>query len=266
MAVFGHGQLRLYLLSLLEAGPRHGYELIRSLSDRFGGTYRPSAGTVYPRLARLEEEGLVERTASGRKTLYALTDRGRQEVEAHRAELSALEHELAGVVRDLAAQVRAEVAGSMAGMRADMAAAAQQARAAALRTRDGRPGVTGAVPSGDVPSPGGPVDGAVPGAGVPGAADGGVGDRRASGGDAGGRRAPDRGAADRERHAAAEDRRAARARRAQIDADLAAFRAEVRDAVRRAEADGGPTALTADTVRTVLASARSAIAATLPPS
>ena len=43
---FAHGQLRLYLLSLLEDGPRHGYELMTALSDRFGGTYRPSAGTV----------------------------------------------------------------------------------------------------------------------------------------------------------------------------------------------------------------------------
>jgi len=239
MAVFGHGQLRLYLLSLLEAGPRHGYELIRALSDRFGGTYRPSAGTVYPRLARLEEEGLVARTASGRKTLYALTDRGRQEVEAHRAELTALEHELADVVRDLAAQVRAEVAGSMAGMRADMAAAAQQARAAALQARDARTSAT----AGDVPRPGGP--------GGPG-----PGGSRSGGSGPGG---PRPGAA------AADARREARARRAAIEADLAEFRAEVREAVRHAEASGGPTALTADTVRTVLASARAAIAATLPP-
>lgn len=245
MAVFGHGQLRLYLLSLLEAGPRHGYELIRALSDRFGGTYRPSAGTVYPRLARLEEEGLVERTEAGRKSLYALTDRGRQEVDEHRAELAALEHELADVVRELAAQVRAEVAGSMAGMRAEMAAAAQQARAAALRERDPRAGASagpGPFPGGWVPRPGAPVDGRERGAGAD----------------------HERRAADRERRAASEERRAARARRAQIEADLAAFRAEVRDAVRRAEADGGPSALTADTVRTVLASARSAIAATLP--
>jgi hypothetical protein len=64
---------------------------------------------------------------------------------------------------------------------------------------------------------------------------------------------------------ATDARREARARRQAIEADLAAFRAEVRDAVRRSEATGGPTALTADTVRTVLASARAAIAATLPP-
>lgn len=231
MAVFGHGQLRLYLLSLLEAGPRHGYELIRALSDRFGGTYRPSAGTVYPRLARLEEEGLVERTTSGRKTLYALTDRGRAEVDAHRAELAALEHELAGVVRDLAARVRAEVAGSMAGMRADVAAAAQQARAAAVRAGwDGVAPGAGAGPAGaDVPS-GVPR---VPTPGVP---------------------VDDPG-----------ERRAARARRAAIEAELATFRAEVREAVRGSEAAGGPSPLTVDTVRTVLASARAAIVATLPP-
>ena len=63
--VFQHGQLRLYLLALLEQRPMHGYEVITALSDRFGGTYRPSAGTVYPRLAALEEEGRVRRTEDG---------------------------------------------------------------------------------------------------------------------------------------------------------------------------------------------------------
>ena len=50
--VFGHGHLRLYLLSLLDESPMHGYELIQALGDRFGGTYIPSAGTIYPRLAK----------------------------------------------------------------------------------------------------------------------------------------------------------------------------------------------------------------------
>ncbi len=132
MPVFAHGQLRLYLLALLESGPKHGYELITALSDRFGGTYRPSPGTVYPRLARLEEDGLVVRTDEGRKGMYALTDAGRAEVEARRDDLAALESDLAETVRDLAAQVRAEVRGAMAGLRADLAAAAQEARAAAV--------------------------------------------------------------------------------------------------------------------------------------
>jgi DNA-binding PadR family transcriptional regulator len=137
--VFAHGQLRLYLLSLLESGPKHGYELITALSDRFGGTYRPSPGTVYPRLARLEEEGLVQRVDDGRKGTYALTEAGLAELAARSGELAALEEGLAETVRGLAAQVRADVRGSMAGLRADLAAAAQQARASAVPAASTRP-------------------------------------------------------------------------------------------------------------------------------
>ena len=129
--VFAHGQLRLYLLASLETAPKHGYELIIELSDRFGGTYRPSPGTVYPRLARLEEEGLVRRSDHGRKGTYALTDAGRREVAARRTDLAALEDDLAETVRALAEQVRYDVRGSMATLRADLAAAAQEARASA---------------------------------------------------------------------------------------------------------------------------------------
>jgi len=77
-AVFGHGHLRLYLLHVLSERPMHGYEIIQALKDRFGGTYVPSAGTIYPRLAKLEAEGLVTKQSDGRKTVYALTDAGRR--------------------------------------------------------------------------------------------------------------------------------------------------------------------------------------------
>ena len=69
--VFAHGRLRLYLLKLLDEAPRHGYEVIRLLEERFQGLYAPSAGTVYPRLAKLEAEGLVtphHREAAARST------------------------------------------------------------------------------------------------------------------------------------------------------------------------------------------------------
>src|SRR5689334_25393356 len=104
--VFAHGALRLYLLALLEAGPKHGYELIQALGDRFGGTYSPSAGTIYPRLAKLEEEGLVTKTADGRKTVYAITDAGRAELAARRSDLDAIEDELTDSARRLADEVR----------------------------------------------------------------------------------------------------------------------------------------------------------------
>lgn len=91
--VFAHGQLRLYLLVLLAEAPRHGYEVIQDLETRFGGLYTPSAGTVYPRLAKLEEEGLVERTDEGRKATYRITEAGLAEVRARHREVEDLQAE-----------------------------------------------------------------------------------------------------------------------------------------------------------------------------
>ncbi len=204
--VFAHGQLRLYLLSLLESGPKHGYELITALSARFGGTYRPSPGTVYPRLARLEEEGLVRRSEDGRKSTYALTDEGRRELKERGGDLANLEAGIAETVRGLAAQVRAEAQGTMAGLRADLAAAAQQARAGARQ-----------APAAQARA----QDGA---------------------------------------HSAA-----SRVRRAETEVMLQRFRDDLRAELRRAEASHGLDQLTVDTLRTVLASAREAVRATLPP-
>ncbi|HWU46240.1 MAG TPA: PadR family transcriptional regulator [Humibacter sp.] len=127
-AVFAHGSLRLYLLSLLEESPKHGYELIQALSERFGGTYSPSAGTIYPRLAKLEEEGLVSKTTDGRKTVYAITDAGRAELADRVGELDAIENEVTDSVRRLADEVRAGVESAMKSLRADLASAAREAR------------------------------------------------------------------------------------------------------------------------------------------
>ena len=131
--VFSHGSLRLYLLSLLDESPRHGYELIQALTDRFGGTYSPSAGTIYPRLAKLEEEGLVTKTAEGRKTVYAITDAGRAELAARRPELDAIEDEVTDSVRRLADEVRAGVNDAMRTLRAELASAAREAKRNAPR-------------------------------------------------------------------------------------------------------------------------------------
>ncbi|TFD29837.1 PadR family transcriptional regulator, partial [Cryobacterium cryoconiti] len=125
--VFAHGSLRLYLLSLLADQPRHGYELIQALSDRFGGTYIPSAGTIYPRLAKLEEEGLVTKSTDGRKTVYEITDAGRAELQARQADLHDLETEVADSVRRLADEVRTGVSAAMRSLRLDLASAKRQA-------------------------------------------------------------------------------------------------------------------------------------------
>ncbi|KAF1047283.1 PadR family transcriptional regulator [Xylophilus sp.] len=88
--VFGHGGLRLVLLHLLAERPRHGYELIKGIEERLGGTYSPSPGVVYPTLTLLEETGLasVEGTDGARKR-YAATDTGRAFLQSHQAEVDA---------------------------------------------------------------------------------------------------------------------------------------------------------------------------------
>jgi len=126
--VFAHGHLRLYLLSLLADAPMHGYEVIQALEERFGGTYVPSAGTIYPRLAKLEEDGLVSKTADGRKTVYSITDAGRAELMARAGELDGIEDGVTDSVRRLADDVRASVNSAMRTLRADLASAARDAR------------------------------------------------------------------------------------------------------------------------------------------
>jgi DNA-binding PadR family transcriptional regulator len=78
---FGPGEVRLALLSLLGDRPQHGYELMKQLEERSGGMYRASAGTVYPTLAQLQDEGLVVSEAEDGKRVYQLTDAGREELE-----------------------------------------------------------------------------------------------------------------------------------------------------------------------------------------
>jgi DNA-binding PadR family transcriptional regulator len=130
--VFAHGQLRLYLLALLDEAPRHGYEVIRALEERFGGLYVPSAGSVYPRLARLEEEGLVARSEEGRTAVYRITDAGRAEVHDRADEVAALEHDLDASVRRLAAEVRERVRSGARDLRSELREAARQARREAV--------------------------------------------------------------------------------------------------------------------------------------
>ncbi|GAB1337792.1 PadR family transcriptional regulator [Streptomyces sp. E-15] len=126
--VFAHGRLRLYLLKLLDEAPRHGYEVIRLLEERFQGLYAPSAGTVYPRLAKLEAEGLVRHTTEGGRKVYAITDAGRAELADRSGELADLELEIRESVAELAAEIRADVRGAAGDLRREMRAAASEAR------------------------------------------------------------------------------------------------------------------------------------------
>ncbi|MDG2536608.1 PadR family transcriptional regulator [Dyella jiangningensis] len=75
--VFGHGDLKLILLSLIAEQPRHGYELIRTIEEMFDGAYAPSPGAVYPTLTLLEELGHASVQNDEGKKLYTITEEGK---------------------------------------------------------------------------------------------------------------------------------------------------------------------------------------------
>lgn len=89
--MFGPGDLRLLLLSLIEEKQRHGYELIKDLELKFGGAYAPSPGSVYPTLTLLEELGHVRATTTeGSKRLFEITEEGRRYLRENEAMLNSV--------------------------------------------------------------------------------------------------------------------------------------------------------------------------------
>src|SRR5580700_7747363 len=126
--VFRHGRLRLYLLRLLDEEPRHGYEVIRLLRDRFMGVYAPSPGTIYPRLARLEDEGLVTHDEENGRKVYRITEAGREELRSRGAELDELEEELSESVSDIAREFGEDVRATVRSLREELTRAAREVR------------------------------------------------------------------------------------------------------------------------------------------
>jgi DNA-binding PadR family transcriptional regulator len=77
----GRGDVRSAILFLLAEGPMHGYQVIQELTERSGGMWQPSPGSIYPTLQQLEDEGLVRSAESEGRRVFELTDAGRAEVE-----------------------------------------------------------------------------------------------------------------------------------------------------------------------------------------
>jgi DNA-binding PadR family transcriptional regulator len=76
------GDVRSAVLSLLTEKPMHGYEIIGTLEERSGGRWRPSAGSIYPTLQLLADEGLVKAEEVDGKRVFSLTDEGTKAAEA----------------------------------------------------------------------------------------------------------------------------------------------------------------------------------------
>ena len=84
--MFEQGDLKYVILQLLDEKPRHGYEIIKALEERFGGMYSPSAGTVYPTLTLLEDLGYASvAVEDGGKKIYSITDEGRAYLAQNRS-------------------------------------------------------------------------------------------------------------------------------------------------------------------------------------
>jgi DNA-binding PadR family transcriptional regulator len=97
---FDHGDLRYVLLGLIAEQPRHGYELIKAIEEKFGGLYSPSPGVVYPTLTLLEELGYIrpENTEGPRKQ-FVVTPEGTAFLAANQAVVDQLFARIAEVTR-----------------------------------------------------------------------------------------------------------------------------------------------------------------------
>jgi DNA-binding PadR family transcriptional regulator len=82
------GESKYLLMDALQGGPKHGYEIIKSLEERSAGQYAPSPGVVYPTLQFLSEAGLVRAEQDGDRRVFHLTDEGRRELAAHTDEVT----------------------------------------------------------------------------------------------------------------------------------------------------------------------------------
>jgi DNA-binding PadR family transcriptional regulator len=134
------GDVRAAILDLLdEGGQWNGYQLIQEIAGRTSGVWRPSAGSVYPALQQLEDEGLIAPEGEGRRRMYTLTDAGRAYAAEHADELRGSWDAVAGMTDDEAIElgdlVRQVMIAVMEVRRAGSPEQLTQARAVLAQTR-----------------------------------------------------------------------------------------------------------------------------------
>jgi DNA-binding PadR family transcriptional regulator len=88
--LFDAGDVRLVVLKLLAEQPSYGYKLIKTMEQRLGGGYTPSAGVIYPTLTMLEEEGLASVLTSDNKKIYSVTGEGKEYLKANQPRIDEL--------------------------------------------------------------------------------------------------------------------------------------------------------------------------------
>ena len=134
------GDVRAAILDLLdEGGQWNGYQLIQEIAGRTSGVWRPSAGSVYPALQQLEDEGLIAPEGEGRRRMYALTEAGQAYAAEHADELRGSWDAVAGMTDEEALElgdlVRQVMVAVMEVRRAGSPEQLSQARAVLAQTR-----------------------------------------------------------------------------------------------------------------------------------
>jgi DNA-binding PadR family transcriptional regulator len=119
---FDHGDLRYVLLGLIAEQPRHGYELIKAIEEKFGGLYSPSPGVVYPTLTLLEELGYIRPQGDdGTRKQFAVTQEGSEFLDANRAVVDQIFARMAEVTRRYGGGPAPEIRRAMQNLEAALA-------------------------------------------------------------------------------------------------------------------------------------------------
>ncbi|CAG67127.1 MULTISPECIES: PadR family transcriptional regulator [Acinetobacter] len=87
--LFEAGRMKLLVLHLIQQSPKHGYEIIKEISDLVGDGYTPSAGTIYPTLTNLEEMNFISLQDAERKQ-YQVTQLGEAYMQEQQGKLDEL--------------------------------------------------------------------------------------------------------------------------------------------------------------------------------
>jgi DNA-binding PadR family transcriptional regulator len=110
--MFESGEMKFVILRLLREKPRHGYEIIKALEEKMGGCYTPSAGTVYPTLQLLEDQGFVRGVDTDGKKVYHITPEGEKFLDENRDVMEDIFERVRSTVRDFAGGPMGELNGA----------------------------------------------------------------------------------------------------------------------------------------------------------
>jgi len=95
------GHLNLIILEIIKERPRHGYDVIKAIEEKFHGFYSPSAGSVYPILQELADHAFVTSSEEKGKKIYSITKEGERELKANKDKFSDMREHLRHRLRDM---------------------------------------------------------------------------------------------------------------------------------------------------------------------